>query len=153
MYEVKIDSTKEEYFELVIHTYSYRQVLRPFDDMALFTVDGLGKIFKLKNWTSRCVSSQVRSSIIVILNKKEFQSIGYAGTVGLKIGTNTFYMPYNTRHYIRQVGLQINSIQETKMMFYNPGSRGTVVKKISLESKVSNEQVSKSELRADTGKL
>src|SRR5699024_4666405 len=40
-------SGEEDYFNLIIYTYSYRDALKPSDDDALFTVDGLGKVFKI----------------------------------------------------------------------------------------------------------
>lgn len=120
LYKVVYDTIDEaSYFDLVIHTHSYREALKPSDGDALFIVDGLGKVFKILHWTSRYKpDKKIVSSIAIRMTKEEFKSISYAGTVGLKIGINSFFIPHTARHNMRRIVAQIESVTGNKTGFY-----------------------------------
>jgi hypothetical protein len=103
---------------VIINTQSFRETLHPSDCEALVTVDGLGKIFELQNWTSRYQDERITSSIVLQLDKEELKSIGFAGTVGIKIGSNSFQIPYRYRHPMRQLVMQVESGKGHGIVFW-----------------------------------
>ena len=127
-YEIVRDlSGDNEYFDFVIHAYSYRDALKPSDVEALFTVDGLGKVFKALRWTSRYEPGKVVSSIVIRLSKEELKSISYAGSVGLKIGVNSFSFSHMARYDMRQIVARIEPHFHKKPSFYNSSTTGIKV--------------------------
>lgn len=127
-YELVYNSSsgEESFFDFVIYTYSYRDVLQPSDDSALFTVDGLGKIFNILRWTSRHEPERVISSIVIRLSKEELKSISYAAAVGVKIGSNSFTISHMARHGMRQMIAQVELHTNGNRGFYN--SNTTVIR-------------------------
>lgn len=115
------------YFDIVIYTHSYRDALQPTDGDALFIVDGLGKVFDILHWTSRYEPDKIVSSIAIRLSKEELKSISYAGTVGVKIGDNTFFIPHMARHNMRQIIAHMESLSDDQTRFNNNRATGIKV--------------------------